>query len=240
MHKNWSTHLLNHAVGVVVFVFFSFMVGCEKSATPIVETAKTVIPSESAIDQPGIKPLVADGSSFYYYVDGNRVQLIPSLDWVSVKFANNDPAAQSAALQNYGTLVGTLDQASQLPNPKLTLLPLKKGLTVKTLIQGINSLRANAASFLQVNPVFQTEDAEMVITDEFIATFPAGKSMSEINAVNSSNGVEMVEPILGQENTFVLRVLPTTRVDSLMMANLYQESGIAVSAAPNFVRILNK
>jgi hypothetical protein len=176
----------------------------------------------------------------YYYADGNRIQLTPSLDWVSVEFVSTDPAAQSAALQNYVNLVGSLDQARQFPNPKLNLLLLKKGLTVKTLIQGINSLRANTASFQQVNPVFQTGDAEMVITDEFIATFPAGKSMEEINAVNSSNGVEMVEPILGQENTFVLRVLPTTRVDSLTMANLYQESGTAIHAAPNFVRILNK
>ena len=134
--------------------------------------------------------------------------------------------------------MGTLDQARQIPNPKLTLLPLQEGLTVQTFVQGANSLRANTGSFLQVNPVFQTEDAEMVITDEFIATFPAGKSMGEINAVNSSHGVEMVEPILGQENTFVLRVLPTTRVDSLMMANLYQESGVAIHAAPNFVRIV--
>src|SRR6185503_18810253 len=45
------------------------------------------------------------------------------------------------------------------------------------------------------------------------------------------------EPILGQANTFVLRVLPESQLDALAMANLYQESGTAISAAPNFVRI---
>jgi hypothetical protein len=98
-------------------------------------------------------------------------------------------------------------------------------------------LRANTASFLQVNPVFQTGDAEMAITNEFIATFPAGKSMAEIDAINSSYDVKIVEPILGQGNTFVLQVLPSAKVDSLSMANLYQESGAAINAAPNFIRI---
>jgi hypothetical protein len=52
--------------------------------------------------------------------------------------------------------------------------------------------------------------------------------------------VEIVEPILGQANTFVLRVTDQADLDTLAMANLYQESGVATSAAPNFVRILKK
>ncbi|MEO7839403.1 MAG: S8 family serine peptidase [Anaerolineales bacterium] len=91
--------------------------------------------------------------------------------------------------------------------------------------------------FLQVNPVFQTDDAEMAITDEFIATFPLERNMEEINAINTSHGVELVEPILGQENTYILRVSASTRLDVLAMANLYQESGVATYAAPDFVRI---
>ena len=102
-----------------------------------------------------------------------------------MKFASDDQMVQSTALQNYGAMVGPLEQARQIPNPKLTLLPLQEGLINRTLVQGINSLRINTASFLQVNPVFQTEDAEMAITNEFIATFPAGKSMKEIDAINS-------------------------------------------------------
>lgn len=50
-------------------------------------------------------------------------------------------------------------------------------------------------------------------------------------------GVELVEPILGQENTFVLRVTRNADLDALSMANMYQESNIAVYAAPNFIRI---
>ncbi len=30
----------------------------------------------------GVQPMAANGSSLYYYVDGQRVNLTPSLDWV--------------------------------------------------------------------------------------------------------------------------------------------------------------
>jgi hypothetical protein len=153
-----------------------------------------------------------------------------------VKFASTDPAKRSAALQD--SKVGSLEQAQQIPVPELTLLPLRDGLTTEMLLQEINTLRADRSSFLQVNPVFQAEDAEMITTDEFIATFSSEKEKEAIDKINSSHGVETVEPILGQANTFVLRVTEKADLDSLSMANLYQESGVATSAAPNFVRLL--
>ena len=215
------------------------MAGCAANATPPVETTQAAIPSTSSIiEQTGIQPLATDGSSLYYYVEGKRTLLTPSFKWISVRFASDNPAEQSAALQ--GSIAGPPDQARRMANPTLSLLPLREGLSIRELIEGINALRAKSASFMQVNPVFQTEDAEMAITDEFIATFPAGKSMAEINTINSSYGVEIVESILGQENTFVLRVLPSKKVDALAMANQYQESGAATQAAPNFVRIINR
>ena len=88
-----------------------------------------------------------------------------------MQFASDDPTEQSAALKNFGDMVYLFGQARQLPNRKLTLLHLQRVMTIQTLVQGINSLRGDPSSFLQVNPVFQTEDAEMAITDELIATF---------------------------------------------------------------------
>jgi subtilisin family serine protease len=186
--------------------------------------------------QANIQPL-ADGGGFYYYADGRRIPLQPSLNWVSVKFASADLVKQSAALRNSGAPLESLSQARLIPNPELTLLPVQQGTTVQTLVQGINSMRAMPDSFLVANPVFQTADAEMVTTDQFIATFPAEESLEDINTVNSSYEVEIVEPILGQNNTFVLKLLPDAHLDSLAMANLYQESGLALNAAPDFVRI---
>jgi hypothetical protein len=176
----------------------------------------------------------ASAGGYYYYVDGQRVSLNPSQKWVSVTFASEDAAAQSAALAKADAMLGTLDQARHFPHLKLTLLPVVNG-SAST----VDSLRAEK-TFSQVSPVFQTSDAEMAVTDQFIVTFPAGMSMDEINAVNSSYGAEIVEPILGQDNTFVLRATDKAQLDILSLANSYQESGVAVYAAPNFVRIVQR
>ena len=177
----------------------------------------------------------ADGNSMYYYADGKRIDLTPSLKWVSVKFATEDSAAQNAAMGN--SAFGPAEQKLQLPFGRIALVPLKAGFSQQSLTSEIGALRSDA-TFAQVNPVFETADADMAITDEFIATFPGGMTIEEINAINAENGVEMVDSILGQDNTFVLRVAPGA--DLLGMANKYQESGIAIHSAPNFVRIVTR
>jgi hypothetical protein len=173
-----------------------------------------------------------DENVFYYYADGQRIPLEPSLEWVSVKFVSEDWNAQSAGLNNSGAPFGPLENARRYPNPDLVLLPVQN-LTLQELIDEINALRGMTTNFVAVDPVFKTADAEMVITDQFIATFSPEKTMEDIRKINQFYGVEIVEAILGQNNTFIL----TSNFDTLSMANLYQEQGIAISAAPNFVRI---
>ncbi len=184
-----------------------------------------------------VQPLAANGSSLYYYVDGQRVNLTPSLDWVSVKFVSADTVEQQSVTGTFSSTVAPLDGAREIPHLGLTLLPLQDGLGTKTLVQGVNSMRASSSSFSQVNPVYSYDGVDMVVSDEFIAAFPLEAGMEDIDALNAARGVEMVSPILGQENTFVLRVTSAASLDALAMANHYQESGIALYAAPNFVRI---
>ncbi len=203
-------------------LFSILLMGCAGSVAPSDKKANAQL-------------LSADSSSFYYYVSGERVPLTLSLEWIAVKFAGDDPAAQSAALK--GSIADSLDKAKTIPQLGLALLPVQDGVTFETLVGGINALRTNTAEFSQVNPVFQAGNTGMVVTDEFIATFAPEKSMEEIEAINSAHGVEVVDTILGQENTFVLRVTAGAGMDTLSLANLYQESGLAVYAAPNFVRV---
>jgi hypothetical protein len=228
--------LLNLVKVVILLLSSILMAGCmDRTGNTIqgTQTASSPVPraahAEVRLSRPGAE-------SFYYYAEGARIPLTLSLKWIAVKFSSTDSGKQSAALQ--GSQVGSLEQARQIPAPELTLLPLQEGLSTEILRQEINRLRADRSSFLQVNPVFQAEDVEMIITDEFIATFSAEKEKEAIDKLNSAHGVEIVEPILGQANTFLLRVTEKADLDSLSMANLYQESGIATSAAPNFVRVL--
>jgi thermitase len=237
MHKTRSELLISKLIGVISVVSLIF-VGFQVDGTDAPRAQKLFTsPAVDTIAQVGIYPLTAESDSFYYYADGRRIPLEPSLNWVAVKFASADVVKQSAAVRNSGAPLGSLDQARHILNPELTLLPVQQGITVQTLVQGINLMRAMPGSFLTVNPVFQSVNVEMVTTDQFIATFPAEKSLKDINAINSIYGVEVVESILGQDNTFVLKLPLGAHLDSLALANLYQESGVALNAAPDFVRI---
>ncbi len=184
-----------------------------------------------------VQPLATNGSSLYYYVDGQRVNLTPSPDWVSVKFVSADTVEQQSVTDEFSSTVAPLDGAREIPHLGLTLLPVQDGLGTKKLVQGVNSMRSSSSSFSQVNPVFTYDGVDMVVSDEFVAAFPPETSITDIDAINAARGVEVVSPILGQENTFVLRVTSASSLDTLGMANHYQESGIALYAAPNFVRI---
>ena len=220
MSKSFFRVILK-AKGLLVFLCVILLTGC--TGGPGAPANKTEF-----------QPLSSDSTSFYYYVSENRVPLTLSTEWIAVQFANEDPSAQASALK--GSIVDANGQAEQLTRYGVTLLPVQAGTTFETLVAGINALRSDS-TFFQVNPVFQSGDTGMIVTDEFIVTFPAGMSMDEINAVNASYGVEVGDPILGQENTFVLRATTATKMDTLSLANLYQESGVAVFAAPNFVRV---
>ncbi|MBK8783931.1 MAG: hypothetical protein IPO22_19555 [Anaerolineales bacterium] len=199
---------------------------------PIVDDNPSTTPAEPSQTIPAV-------TEYYYYLDGARVELTPSFEWIVVKFASADPAVREDVLTGYGSPLGSLDQARDIPSLGITILPLQTGLSPRAHTELMEKMRGDKINFLLVNPLFYTADAEMAVGDEFIATFPPGKSRTEIDEANAAHGVELVQPILGQENTFVLRVTGSAELDALSMANLYQESGITLQAAPNFIRIKN-
>jgi hypothetical protein len=220
---------------VLVVGHSGLLAGCVANPEPAVLPPQQVAQSPSPTGNLGLLPLPLTGSSFYYYVDDTRTALTLSTDWIAVRFAGNDPSARAAALQD--SIVDPQAQGRSVPNPVMTLLRVRAGVTSRQLIEGLNALRADRARLVLVNPVFQTADAEMVVTDEFVATFPTTRTKEEIDTINRSHNVEIADIVLGQANTFVLRVMSEARLDALGMANLYQESGAALHAAPNFVRI---
>ncbi len=206
--------------------------GCMQSDIPMADDNQSTIPVEPSQTIPAV-------TDYYYHLDGTRVELMPSFEWIVVKFASADPAVREAVLAGYGNPLGSLGQAREIPPLGITILPLQTGVTPRAYFALMEKMRNDKINFLLVNPLFYTADAEMAVGDEFIATFPPGKSRTEIDEANAAHGVELVQPILGQENTFVLRVTGSAELDALSMANLYQESGITLQAAPNFIRIKN-
>ena len=161
------------AIFMLIALLFSSLLGNNISMVRA-QDAATPIPDG------GIQPLAENGSSLYYYVDGQRVNLTPSLDWVSVKFVSADTVVQESVTGKFSNTVVSLDGAREIPHLGLKLLPLQNGLGTKTLVQGVNAMRASSTSFLQVNPIYAYDGIEMVVSDEFIAAFPLTMSMMEI------------------------------------------------------------
>src|SRR6185295_7183526 len=180
--------LLNIVTAVFLLLSSILMVGCMDRPGNTSQATQTAVSPLPLATHAEVRLSRPDQDSFYYYAGGVRIPLTLSLKWIAVKFASSDPGKQSAALQ--GSSVSSLEQARQIPEPALTLLPLREGLATEALKQEINTLRADRSSFLQVNPVFQVQDVEMIITDEFIATFSAEKEKEEIDKLNSSHDVE--------------------------------------------------
>ncbi len=225
---------------ILILFGFLFLAGCVQSGDLVAATNLPAPTLTVATEPPEAQPTTPGESDYYYYVDGVRVSLTPSFDWVSVKFVSDDPLLQADVLNNFGNLLMPLDQALNIPLPPVTLLRLREGIAPQEFADLLDVMRQDKNGFLQAAPVFYAEDVDLVMTDEFIAAFPAGISQLEIDEVNSRQGVELVKPVLGQENTFVLRVTDVRTRDALSMANWYQESGLVLHAAPNFLRIKTK
>ncbi len=229
---------------LIVAVLAVTLLGC-KPQTPKLE--------ESIIDGPpepppgfergdidelgGIQKIASDGSSLYYYEKGERIQLTPSLNWITIKFSTDDVTVQNDALQNIESLANT-EQKNQLSDTEVILLPLRSGLSIDSLISNINLLRINSDVYSQVNPVFVMDGVEKAITDKFIVTFPADKNLEDINTINSSMGVTIDSIDDQNTNTYVLLISPNSQYDSLMMANMYYEDGYADEAMPLFIEIM--
>jgi hypothetical protein len=219
-------------------------VSAENTATPGIEKIVINGPPEppagyerDGIEEIGMKKIAADGSSLYYYENGEKILLTPSLDWMTVKFSTDDLTIQNDALQKILPLAN-IEQRSQLADTEIIVLPLLSGLSVDSLISNINLLRTNTAVYSQVNPVFVLDGVEKAITDKFIATFSTDKSLEDINAINASFGVTIDSVKDQSKNSYVLLISPTSQYDSMMLANMYYEEGYALETMPLFVPIM--
>jgi len=184
-------------------------------------------------DLGGIAKIPEDGSSLYFYLDGERVPLTLSLNWITIKFSTNDAAAQKKALDTLKPLA-EVDRKSLVPGTDVYKLPLRSGISEQTLLANINLLRINTDLFTQVNPVFEINEFDAAMTNEFIVVYAAHMNPADIKVVNDSYGVSEKSELEEADGGYLLQYGPTSTFDALMLANLYFESGYAESAMPLF------
>lgn len=96
-----------------------------------------------------------------------------------------------------------------------------------------NSLGNEAAS---VQPVYLNQDGEeMGVTNEIMVHFKPGADPIKIMKIHNAMGIKVKKVAIN----YVLLEVPD-KADVFSMANLYQESGLAVYSHPNFILKLHK
>lgn len=173
-------------------------------------------------------------SDFYYYSSGRKITLPLSKEMLAVWFKREVPLEQQKAIVELEQHLALFSEREELLIFKLTLLPLREGITQENVIETITRLDTKSEVEFAV-PVFHFPDAELILTDEFIVKFKPGVSEEEIEVFNTLNNVE----ILGQPEwpgRYILRVKDPTNMNTLKIANLYYENPITEYSVPNFIR----
>ncbi|MBC7814484.1 MAG: S8 family serine peptidase, partial [Burkholderiales bacterium] len=209
------------------------------STPPTAAPTQIVAPTATIASE--TPPVTVDTNQLYYYYEDQRIPLTISSDWIAVRFDSSDLNAQAqVAAQGAGSTVSALANfadAVQIPNPPLTLVPLNSGVGPLSVVALVNSLRASD-DVQWANPVFDSQTGDAILTEQFIAQFNGSASDADIAALNTQHGVEIVQPLVGVSNGYILRVTEASDHDALAMANLYHESSLTVYAEPNFVQYM--
>ena len=184
----------------------------------------------------GLQQIESDGSSLYYYENGERLFLTPSLKWITIKFHSENTTEQDSAILNLSGFAD-IDGITSLTDSGIMLVPLLSGISQETLLATINLLRINSNSYSQVNPVFIIDGSEKAITNEILVTFSAQIPLEEINTIINEMNTSISKILDANTNTYLLEIDDTSMSDTLTTANSYYEQGLAVSAIPLFIDV---
>jgi parallel beta-helix repeat protein len=171
--------------------------------------------------------------NFYYYSDGRKISLPVSKEILAVRFKQGITLQQQKTIVESEPNLALFSKRKEFSTFKITLLPLREGVTEENVIQTINSLN-DIAEIEFAYPVFDFPDAEILLTDEFLVKFGPSVSEQEIKAFNSLHNVEIVrKPEV--VDWYLLRVKDPRNLSVLKTANLYYENPITEFSVPNFL-----
>ena len=175
-------------------------------------------------------------TTFWYYVDTEKVYLPLSTDAVTIIYDENLTDFERDIVTNDINDLASVAELKDLGKPEQVIVELKSGLSETELLTILNGLRAKPGVRI-ANPVFTLPDAQLTITDQFIARFKPNVQIKVVEAFNQANNVEIVKATR-LPKTYILSVGAGS--NTIDMANLYHESDITIYATPDFVRSLDK
>jgi len=175
-------------------------------------------------------------TTYWYYVNNEKVYLPLTTDAVTILYDENMTDFERDIVTNDINDLTHVAELKDWGKPEPAIVKLKSGLSQTELLTILNELRAKPGVRI-ANPVFTFPDAQLTITDQFIARFKPNVQIEVVEAFNQANNVEFVKATR-LPNTYILSVGAGS--NTIDMANLYYESDITIYATPDFVRSLDK
>jgi hypothetical protein len=185
------------------------------------------------LTNPELAAAVPADPNLFYYSRGDKIPLTLSKDLLAVRFKQDLSLDQQEAIVDSEEMLGPFPERQDLPIFKITLLPLREGVTQDNVIQTMRSLdtRSNVEAAF---PVFGLPDPQLILTGEFIVKFVPSVSEQKIAAFNALHNVQIVRKP-EWTHRYTLRVKDPTNMNTLKTANLYSEDPITVLSVPNFI-----
>ncbi len=175
-------------------------------------------------------------STFWYYVDSEKIYLPLATDAVTIVFDDNLTNFERNGVTEDINELAPRAALRGITQPELAFVELITEVDQTDLLNLLNDLQAQPG-IRQANPVFALPNARLTMTDRFITRFKPHVQMEDVEVFNKVNNVEIVMATR-LPNTFILRV--GAGLNTLDVANLYHESDITIYATPDFVRSLDR
>jgi len=180
----------------------------------------------------GVVGAATQDSDFSYYSGGERIPLSLSTKGVAVRFTEDSTAEEQKAVLQGRESIDAYEEAKEIAFG-LSLIPLKTGASQEVCFQVITDLAVEPkVEFAGL--VFDVEEGELILTDEFNVKFASWASEADIETFNNLHNVEIARKREWADR-YVLRVRDANALDALRTANLYYENAITKYSHPNFV-----
>lgn len=190
---------------------------------------------------PGLIWAFESGSdnSYFYYADGKRIYLHLSKERVAVRFKSR--VAQEAVEQRLAIdpVLSKFSLIERLPRLNLSIFKSKEEITPSLVKSNLRELHLlEEVEF--ASPIFESPDAQLIVTDEFIVQLEEAYDESYLNLLNIWHDVVIVRRNKKLKNTFILKIKKDDPLAVIPMANLYHEHPIIKFSQPNFIRKLKE
>lgn len=179
---------------------------------------------------------MVDEIDFYYSANGNRVPLRESGDTLAITYQQEVQAKNLEALIRGDDELAKFVSSPELQSRNIVLYKRSPAAKIDMDVFAARVIQSDLIAY--VSPVYYRGETPLVVTNEFITAFKTGIALQEIEQLNATNNVEILNKFDFAPNTYLLRVERPGMRGALNMANHYFETGLADYSEPNFIYIM--